>query len=246
LPIRQITSFADVVIVGNRFLRDQLAGQARHVVILPTCVAVRSKPMKIHGDWQPIRVGWIGTADNLPELDRLRVVFGRIRETYGDRVLLSVVSSRPYFSSAIPTESVRWALATEAGDVGRFDIGIMPLFDGLYARGKCSFKAVQCMAHGIPAVVSPVGMNTEVVCHGTNGFLASTDDDWVEYLAALVDEVNLRAQMGTAARETIERSYSYERALPTIREAIIGVSQRPSHDDERKGDRPARLARVGS
>ena len=114
----------------------------------------------------PVRIGWIGTRNNLRELDALEPAFRALSARFGGDVLLSVVSSRPYETSAIAVESIPWSLATERESVRRFDVGIMPLADDLFARGKCSFKAIQCMAEGIPVVVSPVGMNVEVVQDG--------------------------------------------------------------------------------
>ena len=89
-----------------------------------------------------------------------------------------------------------------------FDIGIMPLQDDPFSRGKCAFKAVFCMSQGVPVVASPVGANTALIEHGVNGWLAANTDDWVEGISVLVDDVAMRTRMGHLARKTIEERYS--------------------------------------
>jgi glycosyltransferase involved in cell wall biosynthesis len=211
----------DVAIVGNDYLRSELASNARMVVVLPTCVSLPAEP-KRHDDSRPVRIGWIGTRNNLPQLRSLEEPFRQLSARYADGVEFTIVCSAPYESKSIQTTFIPWSLESETASVRSFDIAIMPLADDVSGRGKCSFKAIQCMAHGIPAVVSPVGMNIEVVQHGLNGFLATTAEEWVEHLSSLVDDAGLRSRLGAAARKTIVRSYSYARALPAIRAAMMG------------------------
>jgi glycosyltransferase involved in cell wall biosynthesis len=219
-PIEQLVSRADVLIVGNTFLRDQLASQAGGAVVLPTCVEVRATRIKAHLSPSPVRIGWIGLQDNLRELDALEPAFRALQRRFKDDALLSVVSSRPYETSAIATEFVPWSLETEAESLLHFDIGIMPLADSLFARGKCAFKAIQCMSFGLPVVASPVGMNSEVVNEGTNGYLARSTDEWSDRLSRLIVSPSLRSELGAAAFETIRDSYSTEQAMPIIRDAL--------------------------
>jgi glycosyltransferase involved in cell wall biosynthesis len=218
-PFDQIAGFADVVIVGNKYLRSFTTGSRSEPIVLPTCVAAADEPKK-HGGASPIRIGWIGTRNNLADLDALEPAFRALSERFGGEVLLSVVSSRPYVTSAIAVESVRWSLETERESVRRFDVGIMPLADDLFARGKCSFKAIQCMAEGIPVVVSSVGMNVEVVRDGVNGYLAGDSQGWIEYLTALIQDPDLRQRLGLEALATVRRSYSYGMGLRTLRRLI--------------------------
>jgi glycosyltransferase involved in cell wall biosynthesis len=221
-PIDQIASFADVLLVGNEFLYGQLPPRAGRTLILPTCVEIDARRLKVHAEHRPIRIGWIGLQDNLRELAILEPALRALRGRLGESVQLTVVSSRPYETTAIATEFVPWTLRTEAESVLRFDVGIMPLEDNVFARGKCAFKAIQCMSFGLPVVASPVGMNREVVNGGVNGFLADSTEEWVDRLARLAADSSLRSRLGEAAFETVRESYSLERGADVIREAIGG------------------------
>jgi glycosyltransferase involved in cell wall biosynthesis len=101
-----------------------------------------------------------------------------------------------------------WKKETEIDDLLRFNIGLMPLEDDLWAKGKCAFKALQYMSLGIPAVVSPVGMNTEVVTDGVNGYICNTPEEWYSALEKIMQDPNLRIELGKAARQTIETRYA--------------------------------------
>jgi glycosyltransferase involved in cell wall biosynthesis len=225
--IDQITSTADVVIVGNAYLRDQLARRSRSVVVLPTCVPADPARIKAHEDNTPIRIGWIGMRDNLRELEALDAAFRALRHRFGSKVLLSVVSSRPYQTPAIDTEFTPWSLETEAESLLRCDIGIMPLADNLYASGKCAFKAIQCMSFGLPVVVSPVGMNTAAVDEGVNGFFASTPHEWTERLSELIASPALRSRMGQRAFEKVKRAYSTQVGYEAVHRALLSVTEAP-------------------
>jgi glycosyltransferase involved in cell wall biosynthesis len=222
--IAQITSFADVVIVGNAFLYDQLARRSRNALVLPTCVIADAKRVKTHAEGSPIRIGWIGLKDNLRELDALDPAFRALRARFGDDVRLSIVSSRPYETSAIGTEFVRWSLETETESVLRFDIGIMPLADNPFARGKCALKAIQCMSFGLPVVVSPVGMNIVAVDDGVDGFFARTCDEWRKRVSELVLDAALRARIGQHAFEKVQTAYSAEIGYQEVRRILASLT----------------------
>ena len=120
-------------------------------------------------------------------------------------------------------QSLPWRSETEVQDLGPFDIGIMPLPDDEWARGKCGAKGLQYMALNIPTVMSPVGVNTEIITHGQNGMLASTQQEWIDVLSQLIDSVELRQRLGAAGRETVVARYSVlsqrENYLSIFREA---------------------------
>jgi glycosyltransferase involved in cell wall biosynthesis len=225
-PIDVLIRLSKAVIVGNDYLRAELARDESSLVVLPTCVPVDPLRRKQHRDASPVRIGWIGTRGNLLELREIDVVFFELSKRFGDQVILSVVSSAPYETTSIRTEFVPWSVDDESDSILTFDVGIMPLADALFARGKCSLKAIQYMAHGIPAVVSPVGMNVEVVRHGRNGYLARSTDEWLESLSILVADTSVRAQLGRAAFETVRESYSSEYALGVLRSVFERCSQR--------------------
>lgn len=139
-------------------------------------------------------------------------------------------------------EKKPWAREQEIQDVLGFDIGIMPLVDNPWTRGKCGFKLIQYMAAGLPVVASPVGANNDIVDHGHNGFLASTHSEWAEALSNLATNRDLRASFGAHGRKKIEEKYSVRSNLPSYISTIIGAAvaarDRASGVDERQSNFP--------
>jgi len=223
---------ATALIVGNENLADYVRSHADRFVVLPTAVPVETFPVHQVEARQPVRIGWIGVPSNLYHLRLLESVFAELARRYGDGVRLVIVSSRGLDGLPIDTEFVRWSLETESAETARFDIGIMPLQDDLFSRGKCSFKAIYCMGHGVPVVISPVGMNTQLVDNGHNGFLASSDEEWIAALVALIDDPALRERLGRSARETIERRYGADQVFQQLRDVLADVSatEAPAHE----------------
>lgn len=109
----------------------------------------------------------------------------------------------------LPVEFIHWNRETEIEDLSAIHIGIMPLPDDDWARGKCGFKGLQYMALGIPAVMSPVGVNSEIIIDGENGFLANSQQEWFSKICLLIEDASLRERLGKAGRKTIEEKYSY-------------------------------------
>ena len=111
----------------------------------------------------------------------------------------------------------------EAAEIQRFDIGIMPLSDDLWERGKCGYKLIQYMACGKPVVAAPVGVNSVIVRHGVNGFLANTESEWTDSLGLLCEDAALRTRMGEAGRIRMVRDYSLQVAAPRLAELLRSV-----------------------
>jgi glycosyltransferase involved in cell wall biosynthesis len=139
-------------------------------------------------------------------LDIVFPVIKKLEEQYSFEFV--VIANKPPVSTCQSLRFIPWNIQTEIDDLLRFNIGIMPLVDDEWARGKCGFKALQYMALGIPALVSPVGINKDVVDHGINGYHCFTDEDWYKYLEMLLKDESLRSRMGNSARIKIEKNYS--------------------------------------
>jgi glycosyltransferase involved in cell wall biosynthesis len=169
--------------------------------------------IKHHGSADPVTIGWTGVPSNLFYLDLISDSLRELGLRYGSKVQLSVVSSSAYRTDSLTTNFVTWSLENERAALQAFDVGIMPLQDDPFSRGKCAFKAILCMSRGIPVVVSPVGANRELIEHGVNGFLARTPQEWTSHLMALVEDPELRATIGANAVATIERSFSADVVL---------------------------------
>jgi glycosyltransferase involved in cell wall biosynthesis len=126
-----------------------------------------------------------------------------------------------------------WRADTELDDLAAIDIGVMPLPDDKWSKGKCGLKALQFMAMGIPTVCSPVGVNTDIIQDNQNGFLASAEDEWVDKLSRLLRSRELRERLGQAGRATVEQKYSaitqtprvYEIFKSVLRDANVRVSE---------------------
>ena len=124
----------------------------------------------------------------------------------------------------IAATSFPWTEDTEISRIAQFDVGVMPLHDTPWERGKCAYKLLQVMAAGKPVIASPVGANRQVVRHGINGFLAETTEEWTEALRQLADPA-LRQRMGAEARKTVEEQYSTAIVTPRLAEILSKAAQ---------------------
>ncbi|HJR77972.1 MAG TPA: glycosyltransferase family 4 protein [Nitrospiraceae bacterium] len=216
-------------IVGNRTLAGYAAGYTRNVRVIPTVVDTdRFHPMN-ERNWsvasdgeRPLVIVWIGLDYNVSFLDLLVPAFQRLQKDH--RVIVRIISSRPYSLSGIKTEFRPWSFNTEVADLQTSDIGIMPLPDTEWARGKCGLKLLQYMAVGIPCVASPVGVNREIISDGRNGFLAATDEEWYTRLTALCRDPTMRFEIGRAGRNTVESDYSLKGWAPRLAEAYRALA----------------------
>ena len=152
-------------------------------------------------------IGWVGVGGNLHYLKRLESVFQRLCAEHPN-VHLKIVSNDFIDMEGVRIIKEKWTLETEIESLRSFDIGIMPLDDSLWARGKCGYKILQYMGVGVPAVASPVGMNSEFIRHGETGFLAASPEDWYKALKILVAESRTRQAFGLKGRELVEQYYS--------------------------------------
>jgi glycosyltransferase involved in cell wall biosynthesis len=197
---------------GNRYLMDFASRFNTRVVYMPTVVDTvhwhnpARYPVR-HNSPQHVVIGWTGTHSTLKYLAGLVPVLQQIEALYPQVRILVIADRRPDFDLQ-SLKFVCWNKDSEVEDLMQLDIGIMPLPDDEWAKGKCGFKALQYMALGIPAVVSPVGVNTEIVDDGRTGFVADSADAWYAVLTRLVVEASLRKNLGLAGRQAIEARYS--------------------------------------
>lgn len=218
--LERLAAKARLVVAGNGVLADwaERAG-ARSVEVIPTVIDLRRYPPPgFRSGEKSLTVGWIGSP---PNARYLRLVAEGLARCGNIRLL--VVGGNGVSIPGVPTEHLPWAEETEAGILAEFDVGIMPLSDGLWEQGKCGYKLIQYMAAGRPVVASPVGVNVQLVQHGVNGFLAKDADEWAEFVGRLAGNPALRAEMGATGRMMVEQNYSVQAVAPRLAEALRGA-----------------------
>ncbi|HVJ51591.1 MAG TPA: glycosyltransferase family 4 protein [Aliidongia sp.] len=216
---------AELVSCGSPYIaeRARQAGAAQ-VVGLPTVLDLTRYPA---APTPPARrdefvIGWIGLPQNGRYLEALRAPLLEFAAETNLRII--VIGGRPGVLDGLPVELRPWSEAREATDLQEFDVGIMPLPDRPFERGKCGLKLLQYMASWKPTIASPIGANKAIVEHGRTGFLADGPDEWLDALRRLRDDPSLREHMGKAGRKRVESEYSLAVASPQLAAMIRSVS----------------------
>lgn len=207
---------ATQVIVGNAYLADAARRYCQRVEIFPTTIDTgyhRPAAGRSQADAtpeRPVTIGWTGSRTTLKHLETLHPVLAQLRREYGQGVRFDVIADLPPREPVDGMRHIPWSADDEIARLAAFDIGVMPLPDNEWTRGKCGFKGLQYMAMGVATVMSPVGVNRDIIDHGRNGLLASTPDEWLQALRSLIGDAALRRRLGDEGRKTIEQRYSIE------------------------------------
>lgn len=192
---------------GNAYLADFAKKYNPQVTVNPTTLDTLNTHHGLKNQQDtPLTIGWTGSHSTMKYLYPLESVLQELEKQFTFRFV--VISNRLPEMQLNSLHYIPWTQEREVEDLREMHIGIMPLPDDPWARGKCGFKALQYLSLGIPALVSPVGVNTEIVSHGKNGYHCLTDEDWKKYLTLLLEDVSLRSQLGKAGRKTVEENYS--------------------------------------
>jgi glycosyltransferase involved in cell wall biosynthesis len=199
--------WVDEVAAGNDVLAGVARASARAVTILPTSIDTAAYRQTTATASDPPTIAWIGSPENLIYLEMIRPALARLTARYPALKMRVICSQFPVWPG-INVESIAWSSASEAESLAAAHIGVMPLTDDAWSRGKCAFKLLQYMAAGLPCVASPIGANTEAVIDGVNGFHARTDEDWERSLQSLIESPELRARFGGNGRSHVESRYS--------------------------------------
>ncbi len=217
----------DAIIAGNAYLADWYANYCSKVFIIPTAIdCERFKPRR--EDSVPSAkktgtfvIGWTGTAANLKYLESIERPLARFLKAHPSTCLKVIANQRPHLPSipANQVDFVKWSPSIEASALQDMDVGLMPLEDNEWTRGKCSFKMLQFMATGLPVVVSNVGMNDEILKFGECGFGVRTATEWLDALSLIYEDETLRVRMGKIGREIVVSSFS----VPVIARQLASV-----------------------
>ena len=214
--IGKVMRHAALVMAGNSYLASHAheAG-ATHITILPTVIDIRRYPPPVERiNNEHLIVGWIGSPATVKFLRPLLPIMARLTEFFS--LELVVIGANVDAPDCGFVRSIAWQENTEVEEISRFDVGVMPLPDAPWERGKCGYKLVQYMACGKPVVASPVGMNVDIVQEGINGFLADTDDAWFHALFRLLSDAGLRQSMGRHGRTLVEEKYCLQVTAPKL------------------------------
>lgn len=204
----EIIGYADMVFAGNEYLSNYAKQFCSNVKVIPTTIDTSYHIKSNENNSERICIGWTGTQTTLRYLDILKNVFVKLNKKFGSRVYLKVICDEPWSFTGIEVKNEEWEKEQEIQQLEEIDIGIMPLTDDQWSRGKCGFKGLQYMAMEAATIMSPVGVNTEIIIHEKNGFLAHSEEDWLKYITTLIENKELRLQLGKEGRRTIEDKYS--------------------------------------
>lgn len=201
---------AAVVVAGNSYLADRAKrADARKVEIIPTVIDLERYPSKIKDKSEKFVIGWIGTKTTFEKhLLPQRNWIMKLQED--EAVEFHIVGITEDMNLGKNVKYIPWTEETEVNHIRHFDVGIMPLQDSLWEKGKCSYKIIQYFACGIPALASPVGMNKEVIVEGENGFLVQTEEEWLEKINYLKTHKEQRSRMGQKGRQDVEETFSLQ------------------------------------
>ena len=217
--IDTVIRHAYAVVAGNAYLAEQVrkAGAAR-IYVIPTPVDVDRYDLRPNNSGAPFTIGWIGSPSTAGYLQLIRPALAKFTKASNSRIVL--VGSGPIDLPGVEFDVLDWAEETEVANVASFDVGVAPLHDGPWERGKCGYKILQYMAGGLPVIASPVGVAKEMVEPGVSGFLAETTEDWIHALDNLQNDPGLRARMGAAGRARVESLYSTQSRLADLHRVL--------------------------
>ncbi len=220
--VDRLIRLSQTVVTGNGHLQRYAARINPNTVVVPTPVDARLyRPRTTPHASQELVIGWIGSGTTARYVNQLTRPIGRILEKY-PHVRVVLTGGRVQDLEHLPRVTYRpWSLHSELGTLQEFDLGLMPYPDSEWARGKCAFKALLYMSVGIPAVCSDVGMASEMIDSGANGFLARSEDDWYDILDLLANDRQARERVGRAGRELVSSQYSLERHAPRLLDVLL-------------------------
>ncbi len=223
ISIPHLAKRMDVIIAGNNYIADWFSKYCKNIHIVPTSIdTTRYTKKGQNADNDKFVIGWTGTSSNFSNLKLIEGTLARFLTEHKD-AYFKIIADEPWHSEIIAPERiefVKWSREVEVKALQTMSAGIMPLFDTPWTRGKCSFKMLQYMAVGLPVIVSPVGMNNDVLAKGDIGLAANSDDDWYDALETLYKDKSKREQLGQTGRIVVEQYYSADKIATNLAEIL--------------------------
>lgn len=215
---------AHLVIAGNNYLADYTKQFNSHTIIIPTTVDCEiHKPIPQLRGTEKVVIGWSGSISTIKHFESFTPTLVKLKAKYESKIKFKLLGDLNYINADLLLKGDAWAAETEVPELNKIDIGLMPLPHDEWAKGKCGLKGLTYMACGIATVMSPVGVNKEIIIHGQNGFLANTEEEWINYLSQLIENKELRLKLGEAGRQTVLEKYSVEANKEKYLEAFQSV-----------------------
>lgn len=208
--VAKIISISDHIIVGNEYLKSYALRFNSNVSIIPSTIDFKKYHTVSKKEKEKICIGWTGSFSTVKHFETIAPALLELKKKYSTKIYFKLIGDPSYQNVELELEGEKWNSDTEAEDLSELDIGLMPLPDNEWTRGKCAMKGLQYMALEIPTIMSPVGVNSEIIQDGENGFLAFTTEEWVDKISILIENKELRERMGKAGRKTVERDFSVE------------------------------------
>lgn len=207
----KICALSNLVTVGNEYLAQYARQYSQNVKIVPTTIDLNYHFANGQKKTSPqICIGWTGTFTTIKHFELAIPILEKLKEKYKEKVCFRVIANIDSLNYDLLIDLIKWNKKTEIEDLLEFDIGIMPLPDDEWSKGKCGFKGLQCMALKIPVILSPVGVNSEIVEHEKNGLLANNESEWFDYLCQLIDSDDMRKTIGQEGFNTVKEKYSVD------------------------------------
>jgi len=221
--VREVMALSNLVVAGNDFLAAYARRYNQNVTILPT--AVDTERFRLRDSSRQVghcTIGWIGSHTTIKYLYSLRSIFERLAKSHSFELKVVGASFSLSFNG-LQVRQQEWSLEREVKDFQSCDIGVYPLWNDDWSKGKCGFKAIQFMSVGVPVIASKVGVNRNIIQDGVNGFLAASEQEWCDKLALLLKNPDLRREMGLAGRKTVEERYSLDVNAPKLLQALQDI-----------------------
>ena len=220
----KLVALSDLVLAGNDYLANYALQFNKAVALVPTVVDTDNYRRLPQAATERVCIGWSGSFSTIPYFEYALPALRLLKAQYGERIYFKVIGDASYTNEELGIQGVAWSSASEVAELSEIDIGIMPLPNDEWTKGKCALKGLLYMSLGQAAVLSDVGVNGTVVEDGVDGFLVSSTEEWVEKISRLIDDPTLRKQMGERARLTVLERYSVrseQQHLLSLLEALL-------------------------
>lgn len=220
--ISKIIEMSALVIAGNDYLKDYALKYNKNVVVIPSSIDTDRYKPSVKRDKKEIIIGWIGSNTTKDFLYGVEEVFASLSNQH-QNLIFKIIGPKFEMPMVGNISNQTWSLDSEIGDIQNFDIGIMPMPENEWTKGKCGFKALLYMSCGIPVVASPVGVNLKIIEEGVDGFFAKNNEEWLKKLNVLIENNALRAELGKKGRDKVLKQYSLVSNAPLFYKKLIEV-----------------------